>query len=159
MYLSIALDVSSYIAVAYFVGTYSDENYYLGGVGLGFMANNFILRSFIIGFDNSLLTLLSQAYGAQEYQYFGDTVNRTRIFFTLLMMPILLMLWFTEDIMVAIGQSEKVAHEAGTFVRISSFGFICHLHYDIYRKTLNAIKRSSAYTWFPYVTCPLSFLG
>ena len=159
MYLSIALDVSSYVAVAFFVGTYSGENYYLGGVGLGTMTNNFILRSYVLGFDNSLLTLLSQAYGAKQYEYFGDTVNRARIFFTSLMLPILFILWFTEDIMIAIGQPEQVAHEAGKFVRVSSFGFLCHLNYDIYRKMLNAIRRSSAYTWFPYVTCPLSFLG
>ena len=88
MYISVLLDVSSYVAVAYFVGTYSGENYYLGGVGLGMMTNNFILRSYVLGFDNSLLTLLYQAYGAKKYQYFGDIVNRARIFFTLMMLPI-----------------------------------------------------------------------
>ena len=159
MYISILLDVSSYVAVAYFVGAYCEENYYLGGVGLGTMTNNFILRSYVLGFDNSLLTLLSQAYGAKKYQYFGDTVNRARIFFTLMMLPILLVLWFSEDMLVAIGQPAKVAHEAGKFVRVSSFGFICHLNYDIYRKLLNSIRRSRVYTWFPYLTFPLSMFA
>ena len=156
MYISMLLDVSSYVAVAYFVGTYSGENYYLGGVGLGMMTNNFILRSYVLGFDNSLLTLLSQAYGAKKYQYFGDTVNRARVFFTLMMLPILFVLWFTEDMFLAIGQPPEVAREAGKFVQVSSFGFICHLNYDIYRKLLNAIRMAKVYTWFPYLTFPLS---
>ena len=52
MYFAIGFDVSSYIAVAYFVGNYSGEQYYLGGVGLGSITNNFVLRSYVIGFNN-----------------------------------------------------------------------------------------------------------
>ena len=114
----------------------------------------------MLGFNNSLVTLLSQAYGAQKFKYLGDTVNRARIFFGLCFIPIFIILYFTDSILLAIGQEEEVAHEAGKFVKISMLGFFFHLQYDIYRKFLNSIRKSKTYVWFPYVTFAFSaFLG
>lgn len=87
--VSIIFDFGTYVCVLWFIGHYTQEEYYMGGVGLGFTMYNFFLRSFVLGFNNSLSTLLSQAYGSRRYQELADITNRARILFSILLIPLL----------------------------------------------------------------------
>ena len=47
---------------------------------------------------------------------------------------------FTKNILIWFGQDIELAESTGDYVCIAMFGFVAHLHYDIYRKFLNSMK-------------------
>ena len=47
---------------------------------------------------------------------------------------------FTKEILLLFGQNNELATNTGNYVFIVMFGFVAHLHYDIYRKFLNWMK-------------------
>ena len=124
----------------------------VGGYGMGCVIFNFFLRSYILGFGASLNTLLSQAYGAERYEDFANILNLARVLLSILMVPLLCILYFIEDVMVFSGQQPEIAHQTGSYIQIAMFAALVHLQYDISRKFLIAIKRSNMYAWIPLVS-------
>lgn len=84
----------------------------IAGVGIGTTVSNFLGMSIILGYNASLDTLISHAYGDNNFQLCGDYLNRARVTMTLLFVPISLTLLMTKDILVGIGQGEEVAEYA-----------------------------------------------
>eukprot|EP00345_Euplotes_harpa_P001972 CAMPEP_0168322806 /NCGR_PEP_ID=MMETSP0213-20121227/3111_1 /TAXON_ID=151035 /ORGANISM="Euplotes harpa, Strain FSP1.4" /LENGTH=56 /DNA_ID=CAMNT_0008324769 /DNA_START=189 /DNA_END=359 /DNA_ORIENTATION=- len=50
-----------------FVNMYSSDHKVFAAVGLGIMLMNIFLRSYITGFNNSMITQVSQAFGAGDF--------------------------------------------------------------------------------------------
>ncbi|MFS8028789.1 putative multi antimicrobial extrusion protein [Helianthus anomalus] len=72
--------------------------------------------SFLLGMASALETLCGQAYGAQQYRKFGAQIY-TAIFSLLLVCIPLSVLWkYMENILVLMGQSPSISHEAGKFI-------------------------------------------
>ncbi|MED6206938.1 hypothetical protein PIB30_031280 [Stylosanthes scabra] len=64
---------------------------------------------------SGLETLCGQAYGAEQHQKFGMQIH-TAIFSLVLMCIPLAMIWFNmERILILIGQDPLISHEAGKF--------------------------------------------
>ncbi|KAD4983072.1 hypothetical protein E3N88_19743 [Mikania micrantha] len=69
-----------------------------------------------MGLASALETLCGQAYGAQQYKKFG-TQTYTAIFSLLIVCIPLSVLWkYMENILVLMGQSPSISHEAGKFI-------------------------------------------
>ncbi|KAJ0646662.1 putative multi antimicrobial extrusion protein [Helianthus annuus] len=72
--------------------------------------------SLLLGMASALETLCGQAYGAQQYRKFGAQIY-TAIFSLLLVCIPLSVLWkYMENILVLMGQSPSISHEAGKFI-------------------------------------------
>ncbi|KAI3516703.1 hypothetical protein L1887_15670 [Cichorium endivia] len=72
--------------------------------------------SLIMGMSSAMETLCGQAYGAQQYKKIG-TQTYTAIFSLLIVCIPLSSFWrYTESLLLFIGQSPAISHEAGKFI-------------------------------------------
>jgi multidrug resistance protein, MATE family len=85
----------------YFIGN-MDEPILLAGVGMGNMLINVLAFASIQGLNGALETLVSQAYGEEDYNKCGDLLNRGKFICTCFMIPIAVIFGLSERILVAI---------------------------------------------------------
>jgi len=88
----------------------------LAGAGLGWMWCNVTAKSVILGTQFGLGALCSQAFGAKNYKRVGLLLQRQLLFHWLLCLPIGVMWWYTEPLLLRLGQLPSVAAAAGQFV-------------------------------------------
>lgn len=67
---------------------FKDESVF-ASIGLGIAISNVLIRCPIVGVNHTVVTYLSQAYGAKDYYLLGEILNRARIFYTILITPII----------------------------------------------------------------------
>lgn len=72
--------------------------------------------SLILGMSSALETLCGQAYGAQQYQKIGTQTYTAIISLLIVCIPLAIFWRFTGTILVLIGQSPSISHEAGKFI-------------------------------------------
>ena len=81
----------------------------VAGVGMGNMTINMIGMSVIVGFNSALDTLISQGAGAGKLELCGVFRLRGMFFVSILFIPIALILCYSYEILVGIGQHKEVA--------------------------------------------------
>ena len=69
-----------------------------------------------MGFNGALDTLVSQAFGNGQYRMCGVYMNRARVLNFAFFIPICVMLLYTEEILVALGQDRETASYSQTYV-------------------------------------------
>jgi len=119
---------------------------------MGNMTMNMILRSYVLGFNGSLITSLSQAFGSKHLVRMGDIVNKAFVLYSVCLIPLIVFLFFTKSILMLFGQTEKLSEATQTYVRIAMFGFFCQLYYDIYRKLLNSMRLFHTHAPVTFIT-------
>ncbi|CAI2366755.1 unnamed protein product [Moneuplotes crassus] len=135
-----------------FLARNTTDPYMYGAIGMGTMTMNMILRSYCHGFNNSLITHLSHAYGAKDYELMGIVLSKSRILWSILIIPFLVLLFFTRPLLLLLHQEELLAYHTGYYVQICMAGFVFHLHYDIYRKYLNSMSKFWTHVPVTYVS-------
>lgn len=90
----------------------------LAGVGLGTMTSNILCLSILLGFNTALQTLASRAYGAGDLHLCGVYLNRARVIMAVAFLPTVLVLAFSEKILVAIGQDPEVSKYAYQYMMV-----------------------------------------
>lgn len=85
-----------------FAGHLGDEAV-MAGAGMANMWLNIFCLSLTVGLNATLNTLVSQAYGFGDFRMCGVYLNRARIVFTLMFIPITILLLNTERIFVSLG--------------------------------------------------------
>lgn len=158
LFLASLANVGCFTMIYFFMSRTTKDPYVIGAIGMGNMMLNMVLRSYVLGFNNALVTSLSQAYGAKRFSVMGDIVNRAKLLWTLCMIPLLVFLFFTKYILVSLGQEEELAENTQFYVRIAMFAFFGQLYFDIYRKILNSMKMFHTHAFIPYVTLALHFM-
>lgn len=63
----------------YFINKFTPDNTVFAAIGLGIMLMNIFLRSYITGFNNYMITQISQAFGANKFEQVGDILNRNKV--------------------------------------------------------------------------------
>ena len=101
--LSMFIFVMQMTVNLFFVGRLNDAAL-IAGVGMGNVIANIMCLSFVMGFNQALDTLISQAYGAGQIRLCGTILNRGRIISILVFIPILIMLSHTEEILLSFEQ-------------------------------------------------------
>lgn len=74
-------------------------------------------------------TIVSQAHGAKNYRIIGISFQNSLVVVTFVSIPIALLWWFTEPILVLLSQDPIVAQGAGLYNRLSIPGLIPCLYY------------------------------
>ena len=96
------------LANTYFVGNLN-EPALLAGVGMGNMLINVLCFAVIQGLNGALETLVSQSYGAREYEACGIFLNRGKVVATIIMIPIIIIYIFSDKILIALEQDAQIA--------------------------------------------------
>jgi MATE family multidrug resistance protein len=86
----------------YFVGHLDDPTKVVG-IGLGNMMTNILITSNIMGINGGIGTLVPQAFGANNLRKCGIYLNRGRALSLIIMIPMTIIMLFTEKILLAIG--------------------------------------------------------
>ena len=120
----------------------------IGGVGLGNMMLALFILSFWVGLNGAIDTLVSQAYGDEEYYLWGSYLNRGRIIQTILFIPQAAFLLYTKEILVLFGQDEEVWDVAQFYIILMLPGMYAFAQYETIRRYLQAM---GIFTFWMYI--------
>ena len=138
-----------------FAGHIGDESK-LAAVGLGAVCNSMLVLSFLTGLNGAQETLTSQAYGSGNHlKLCGVYLNRGRMINITFYIPLALILcFFAETILVAIGQDPKVSRDAHSYICLTMPGIFFRGQFDLTKRFLQAMR----ITFVPMVVQILSTL-
>eukprot|EP00347_Sterkiella_histriomuscorum_P010943 403374339 len=103
---------------------HSDDTKLLASLGLGGITISIFLLSIGISFCGSLDTLISQAYGQQDFRLCGIYLNRQLYLTTMIFIPLSIPLWFCEYGFIYLGQDPYVSEQAAIYVKICMPGIL-----------------------------------
>ena len=89
----------------------------IAGAGLGLMWVNITAQSLFVGSQFGLGALSAQACGARNYRRVGLLLQRQLLMNWVLCVPISMVWFWTEKLLLALGQPPRVSFFAGQFVR------------------------------------------
>lgn len=88
----------------------------LAGVGLGTMFLGMFCRHILTGINCAQETLVGPAYGQGQLKLCGTYLNRGRAIITVAYIPLLLLMCFSEKVLVSLGQNALVATYAFNYI-------------------------------------------
>ena len=112
-----------------------DDATLLAGLGLGMSFYVVFYSSFLVGMCSTITTFASQLAGMNQIKRSGIYLNAGRMITVVISVPIMLILWFSEDILNAMGQNETTSYHASQFCKglvpsVILFGFTnIHMYY------------------------------
>jgi len=109
----------------------------LNGVGLGLSLYNMIAVTISLGIASALDTFCPHTFGARQYRLMGCYLNRCRFILTIVVIPVILLLFFIDYILIAINQDEQVAINAGKFCKGLLPGLIFFYYSDAQRRYID----------------------
>lgn len=110
LYLTMGVEVIS----LYFLGNLGDVKV-LAAAGLAMMMMNVVVMSILFGSIRGMETLVSQAYGKKDHILMSAYMNRGRMILVVMFIPLAIILWFSEPILLLLGQNPEVAALAATY--------------------------------------------
>jgi len=110
----------------------------VAGVGLGVMFINMFVYGTFEGLNGAIDTLVSQSFGAGDYRGCNLVYNRATVINSILFLPISLILIFSKQILISLGQDEIAAATAQKFLILQIPGLFCFIHVDVVRRYLQA---------------------
>ena len=113
-----------------------DASQKLAAIGLGTMTLGMFARFPLIGMNCAQETLVSQAFGQQQLRLCGIYLNRGRAIMTVIYIPLIIILSFSKQILVYIGQDQTVAEYAQSYITPMILGMYFYAHFDLTRRFL-----------------------
>eukprot|EP00823_Brevimastigomonas_motovehiculus_P005628 TRINITY_DN4183_c0_g1_i1.p1 TRINITY_DN4183_c0_g1~~TRINITY_DN4183_c0_g1_i1.p1 ORF type:complete len:651 (+),score=147.64 TRINITY_DN4183_c0_g1_i1:51-2003(+) len=110
------------VVLTIYVGHLSESEKYISSIALANMFVNVTGMSLGYGFASGIDTLGGQAFGSKKYKVVAYVLQRTILIITLLIIPICVLWYFSEDVLVLCGQNAETSKMAAHFIRISCFG-------------------------------------
>lgn len=111
---------------------------YLDGVALSTMVLNLTAIGVGFGLATAMDTLCSQAYGAGKPKKLGIYLQSGLIVLGVVMIPVFFINWYTEALLLMIGQHAQVAAFAGRFSQILLPGIPAMYVYEMLKKVMQA---------------------
>ncbi|KDO29560.1 hypothetical protein SPRG_05516 [Saprolegnia parasitica CBS 223.65] len=111
---------------------------YVGAATMGSMFATITSFSVGIGLPSALDTLCTQAHGAGNTKQFGVYFQSSHLGMAMVLIPVVLVNWFSGDILTAMGQDAELSALAGTFIRILCIGLPFYFVYQLVRRFLQA---------------------
>ncbi|OQR85021.1 Multidrug/Oligosaccharidyl-lipid/Polysaccharide (MOP) Flippase Superfamily [Achlya hypogyna] len=91
-----------------------------------------------LGLATAMDTLCTQAFGAGQVKKFGAYLQGALLGMALMLIPVYILNWFTESILLALGQDATIAALAGSFTRMTMPGLPFFFVYELLKKMLQA---------------------
>ena len=95
---------------------HNDGSAFLAGIGLGNLCEAFLGLTLIVGMNGALDTLVSQAAGAGNLELCGVYLNRGRFIMTLMFIPLSVLTFNVESILLYFDQNALAAKYAQQYV-------------------------------------------
>ncbi len=108
------------------VGTYTSDEIaaqYMASYGISLVIQGLFYTSLIVAFNNSVTTLISQAYGQREYRLCGLYMNRQIILNGTILIPLSMLSFFYKEMFLFLGQSEEIAIIGASYLKYSIPGY------------------------------------
>lgn len=128
--------IISLLLVSHMPSTRTQE--YLDGVALSTMFMNLTAISFGFGLATAMDTLCSQAFGANQNKKMGIYLQTGILLLGCILIPIVLINYYTAKCLIWLGQPPNIAQLAGQFSRLSIPGIPCLYLYELIKKLLQA---------------------
>jgi MATE family multidrug resistance protein len=93
----------------YFMGHYSSDSQLMASVGMGNMLTNVVCLATCLGFNGTIETFVSQSFGAGSKYMCGVQFNRGRIIITIVFIPLAILLFFSDTILIACLQDPTIS--------------------------------------------------
>jgi MATE family multidrug resistance protein len=103
------------LAIALIVAPLGEDA--IAGAGIGVMWQNVTAVSVFVGIQYGFGALCAQAFGSKNYRRTGVLLQRTLLVQAVLCVPMAVLWYETEAILLALGQPATVSQYAGVFVR------------------------------------------
>ena len=114
VWLTLACRKAVDIIPVVFVGRLGAD--YLAAAGLATVTANVLGTSFLIGISGGLSTILTQAFGAQDYELMNVSVQRCAVIMLLACIPITLLVSQSESILISLGQEDSIASNTSLYL-------------------------------------------
>eukprot|EP00897_Mesotaenium_endlicherianum_P005643 jgi/Mesen1/5106/ME000254S04132 len=112
---------------------------FVGHLGTLELAGSAIAITFTnVGIASVMETLCGQAYGAGEYIQVGETLQRALLIMTVVSLPITVLWWFTEPLLLLCGQEAAIAAYAARYAMWNLPGLFFHAWSEPVAKYLQA---------------------
>jgi len=121
----------------YFIGNLNKPAL-LAGVGMGNMLINVLVFAVTQGLNGALESLCSQAFGAKKYEAVGIFLNRGKIVCTLLFIPVIVLFYYADTILVALHQDAEISKIARLYCLLLIPGVWAQSMFDATRRYLSA---------------------
>ena len=132
-----------YVINLYFAGLLGKASI-IGGVGLAITLMHCLGFWVMVGMNCAQETLTSQAFGAGELVRCGQLLNRGRAILLSLLLPISLVFYNSEKILLAIKVDPEVAHYASQFLMSQIIGCFFYGQFDLSKRFLIQLRVSWA---------------
>lgn len=149
-----ATEIVSY----FFIGRMDDPDY-IAGVGLGITSASLIWLSMIVGLAGGIETLWSQAFGNKNNYLAGCYYHRAIVITVIMFVIQASILWFSEDILILMGQPPSSSHYAGIFIRIFLPGIFWRSQYILNTRFLNVQGIYYSVLQIQIITFVIHFFG
>lgn len=130
----------------------------LGAVSLGGMTATITGYCVYIGLATSLDTLCAQAYGSGRKKLVGLNLQRMVFFLWVCTVPIAVVWFFSEDILVKVIPEEEVAILAGRYLRILILGAPAYACWESSKRYVQAQGRFAATMYVLLIAAPSNVL-
>lgn len=114
----------------------------LAAFGLGNLITNVFGLSIGVGLTSVLETLVAQAYGADNMHLAATHLNRSRIVVITVSIPCSIFLWFTDQLLLFMGQDDQVSALAAHFTRWNLIGLIPFFLYNCSTSHLRSCQQT-----------------
>lgn len=114
----------------------------IAAIGIGNAVQNCIAISVILGLNGALNTLISQSAGAGNIDLCLVILKRAYFALAICFIPVVLILLFTKEILVGIGQDELVSGYAYEYNLVFTPALFFFGVFDAQRQFLNSLKRN-----------------
>ena len=95
----------------------------VAGMGLSCLYITLVCYSIFVGFNYLIGTLSSQAYGKGDLHLVGVFLNKGRIVAVIIFIPQLVLMLFTEIVLLKLGMDPEACKYAGIFTNTAIPGF------------------------------------
>jgi MATE family multidrug resistance protein len=99
----------------YHIGRLNDPRA-LGAVGLGNMLINVVCFATCWGFNGTLETYVTQSFGSGNTYMCGVQLNRGRIIGAVMFVPIAILFYFVDSVLISVGQDPEISEIARDYI-------------------------------------------
>lgn len=109
------------------MGHYSADSQLMASVGMGNMLSNVILLAPCLGFNGTIETFVSQSFGANSKYMCGVQFNRGRIIVTIVFIPLAVLLFFSDTVLIACLQDPTISKLSRDYIVRTLIGIFAYV--------------------------------